>query len=360
MILQKKQIHSNDVVKLEIIRSGKKLGISFRCPSKPLEKMEGVETIYGEVKSSLGYYTQTITTRPTGTKEKLPGIFFVGWLSCDPIELNPKNMDGWAQLIQDFATKSGMVFMRAERPGLGDSQGPACENCDLRNDMAAFRAAFSAFKKLDFVDSTKIFVFGGSIGGALAPVLMQDEKIKGLIVAGTFGRTWFEHFMDFERKRLELSGKSFSEVNQSMNYFAEFYTDYLIQRRMPKEITDSKSYLKDIWYDEPTAQFGRPAAYHQQVQQLDVPGAWQKISCPVMSIYGEYDWIMSKQENEYIAYVVNAIHPGKAEFHVIPKKDHHFSIYKTPQEAFEGAYVNYSKDVFPLIMNWVSKGLNTQ
>lgn len=355
----KKQIKAGENVVLGIIREGKQRSISFTVPAKPFESFPGVDIIHGEAKSSYGYFVQTITAKPKSNPSgrKLPGLFFVGWLTCDPVELNPSSVDGWAMLIHDFATKSGMAFMRVEKPGVGDSQGPPCEACDLKHDMAAYQAAFKEFKKLDFVDSTQVFVFGGSIGGALAPVLMQNESIKGIIVSNTFSRTWFEHFLDFERTRLQLTGKTYTEVNQTMKLFAEFYNDYLLSGKTPAEVTMAKPHLKDIWYDKPASQFGRPSAYHHQVQQLNVPAAWEQIDAPVLVLYGEYDWIMSRQEHEYITQIVNSNHPGTAELKIITKMDHHFSIYKTPKEAFEGNYINYSTDVFPMIQNWIKSKL---
>lgn len=351
-----------DVLRIHVVRSGKQKSIVYQIPPKLPEPFEGVEIIMGESMSSFGYYVRTITTRPTTAVSggKMPALFFVGWLSCDPVEVNPAVMDGWAMLIRDFATKSGMVFMRVEKPGMGDSQGPPCEASDLRHDLAAYRAAFGDLKKLDFVDSTRIIVFGGSIGGALAPVLMRDENPKGIVVANTFSRTWFEHFLDFERTRLAFAGKTFTEVNRNMKLFSEFYADYLLRGKTPGEVLEAKPHLAGIWYDKPGSQFGRPSAYHHQVQDLDVPAAWEKTDCPVLVIYGEYDWIMSRQEHEYIAHVVNSRRPGLAELKIIPGMDHHFSVYKTPREAFDGNYVNYSTDVFAVIQRWVEATMTSK
>ena len=143
-----------------------------------------------------------------------------------------------------------------------------------------------------------------------------------------------------------------------MKLFTEFYADYLLHKMTPGDVIKAKPYLKDVWYDEPTGQFGRPASYHHQVQQLDVPGAWQKINYPALIICGEYDWIMSIQEHEYIEHIVNATHSGNGELKIISQMDHHFSNYKNRQEAFEGAYINYSTEAFTLIFNWINKNLN--
>lgn len=352
-LMARNKIMEGDPVSISIKRAGKTIRVAFRAVARPLEKMDGVETLYSESKTNYGYYVRTITTRPVGASGKLPGILFVPWLSCDQVEINRENMDGWAQLIQDLATKSGMAFMRVEKPGLGDSQGPDCANCDLNEDLAAFRAGFTSFKRMAFVDSTKLFVVGGSIGGALAAILMKDEPLKGIVIANTFGRSWFEHFMDFERTRMELLGTSFPEINESMTLFSEFYVDYLIKKATPKTIIESKPHLKSIWYDGPTSQFGRPSQYHQQLQNLDVAGAMSKLSCPALVVFGEFDWIMSRPDHEYITHVINKSHPGRAELIVIPGMDHHFSVYKTREEAFEGSTVNYAQQAFSAIHKWM-------
>lgn len=348
-------IRAGDPVKLIVSRAGKRMPISFVAKGKPLESLPGTDVTYGAVKSESGYLIRTITTLPKNRTSKVPGVFFVNWLSCGGVELDFSSMDGWSFLSQDFATKSGMAYMRVDRPGLGDSQGPPCSRCDLQQDLNAFEAAFKAFKLNPNVDSTNIFVFGASIGGALAPVLMQNENPRGIIVANTFSRSWFEHFMDFERTRLQLSGQPFSAVTQKMKLYAEFYFDYLIGKMTPKQVMEKKPHLKDIWYDQPESQFGRPSVYHHQVQDLDVPAAWQKMKCPVLVIYGELDWIMSKQEHEYIVNVVNSMHPGNAELKIIKGMDHHFSVYSTLRESFDASTINYSEEVFPAIAQWIGK-----
>jgi hypothetical protein len=73
---------------------------------------------------------------------------------------------------------------------------------------------------------------------------MQNENLKGIIVANTFSRSWFEHFLDFERTRLEFAGKSFAEINQIVKLFSEFYGDYLLKAKTPDEVLQSKPHLK--------------------------------------------------------------------------------------------------------------------
>jgi pimeloyl-ACP methyl ester carboxylesterase len=243
--------------------------------------------------------------------------------------------------------------MRVERPGIGDSEGPDCSECDLEADMAGYRAALAALKRYDFVDKDNLFLLGASIGGALAPVLAQDERVRGLIVSGGFAKTWGEHMLEHERKRLELSGKSPAEIDKAMRAFIDFYSLYLNNRMAPSEVIRSKPSLAAFWYDEPGGQYGRPAVYYQQVQKLNVGAAWARISAPVLILYGEYDWIMSRGDQDLIVDIVNRRHPGNARLTVHPKMDHNLDIYDSIEKAFKGEGRTFDARVVDLIIDWL-------
>jgi pimeloyl-ACP methyl ester carboxylesterase len=283
----------------------------------------------------------------------LPAILLVQWLSCDSIESPLGATDGWSKTLQGVAERSGFVLMRVERPGIGDSEGPDCSECDLEADMAGYRAALAALKRYDFVDTDNLFLLGASIGGALAPVLAQDERVRGLIVSGGFAKTWGEHMLEHERKRLELSGKSLAEIDEAMRAFIDFYSLYLNNRMAPGEVIRSKPALASFWYDEPGGQYGRPAVYYQQVQKLNVGAAWAKISAPVLILYGEYDWIMSRGDQDLIADIVNRRHPGNARLTVHPKMDHNLDIYDSLEKAFKGEGRTFDVRVIDLIIDWL-------
>jgi pimeloyl-ACP methyl ester carboxylesterase len=189
------------------------------------------------------------------------------------------------------------------------------------------------------VDPNRIYLLGGSIGGALAPILAAEqlEGIAGVIAVGGYTLTWYEHMLDIERRRLTLSGSKPSEVNSSMRGFAQLYTEYLIGKRTPGEVLAAHPELRPLWYDEPAHQYGRPAAYYQAVQQLDVEAAWAKVAehgIPALVVRGAYDWIMGPAEAERAAEIVNAIRPGLAKLVLLPKTDHGLMAYQSLAAAF--------------------------
>jgi pimeloyl-ACP methyl ester carboxylesterase len=232
-----------------------------------------------------------------------------------------------------------MVLMRVEKPGLGDSQGPDCRTGGLEDELAAPRAGLRALRGMAGVDPERIFLLGGSIGGALAPILAAEEPqgIAGVIAVGGFARTWYEHMLDIERRRLTLTGRPPAEVNVAMRGFAQFYTDYLLERRTPAEVLAKRTALRPLWYDEPGHQYGRPAAYYHAVQALDVESAWAAVAergIPALVMRGEYDWIMGPAEAERAVEIVNARRPGLARLIVLPKTDHGLMVYASLADAF--------------------------
>ena len=100
---------------------------------------------YGSVVSELGHRLRTIVTKPKGATGRLPGLFLAGWLSCDSVESPVGEPDGFARLLRHVMTQSGYVVMRMDKPGIGDSEGPACAETDFRTELAGYRAAFQAF-----------------------------------------------------------------------------------------------------------------------------------------------------------------------------------------------------------------------
>lgn len=346
-------VRAGDTVTLRVARQADTLDLRLVPTPLPREVVEGVDVTYGSVVTERGHRLRTIVTRPSGATGKLPAILFVQWLSCDSVEVLNNPSDGVEKTLRALASKSGFVLMRVERPGLGDSEGPDCSQSDLQTDLAGFRAAFLALKKHESVDTNNLFIFGASIGGGLAPIVAQGENVRGLIVTGAFAKTWYEHMLELERRRLELGGRTPTEINDAMRGFSEFYSMYLNQKLTPAEVIRQRPRLAALWYDKPAHQYGRPASYFQQVQDLNVEAAWEKISAPVLVVYGEYDWIMSRGDHDLIANIVNLRHPGNARLVVIPKAGHGLDAFENQQAAFNDEGGKFDENVPNQMIEWL-------
>lgn len=338
---------------LQVSRNGRQLELKITPLPLPKEEIKGVTVIYDYVVTEHGHRARTIITKPENGAKHMPAVLLIPWLSCDSIESPLALTHGWTRTLRMLAEKSGLILMRVERPGLGDSEGPDCSQNDLSIDLASYRAALQALKKYDFVDSDNVFLLGASLGGALAPILAQGENIRGLIVSGGFTKTWYEHMLEHERTRLELSGRTPAEINEAMRGYSEFYSMYLNQKLTPAEVIRRRPQYAKLWNDEPEGQYGRPASFFHQVQELNVERAWEKISVPVLVIYGEYDWIMSRADHELVANIINKRHLGNAQLVIVPKMNHVLDTYESMQKAFKWEGGKFDDSVATLIIDWL-------
>lgn len=303
------------------------------------------DVLYGWVTNANGEKLRTFVTRPKNIAGKAPVIFFVGWLSCDSMEYPDGETDGFGALILRLINTSGYAAVRMDKPGVGDSQG-TCAKADFKSEITGWQAAFRAMEQYDFIDMDRIFVLGMSNGGGFGPLVAQEHPVRGYIAASSWGRTWYEHMLEHERRRLTGAGKSPAEVNDAVKAFAQFYDLYLNQGLTPGQVINQHPEWKGLWYDSADGQYGRPAAFYQQLQALNLGKVWASINVPLLVVYGTGDTVMSRADSDAISETVNRTHPGAAENYVVPNMNHLFEINK-----------RFYDPLPTKILDWMSKQL---
>jgi len=293
----------------------------------PLEQHPGIETAAGVVEGPGGLRLRTIMTAPRGAG-RLAAVFVVGWLSCDSVELraNPRGVD---RLVQDVVRKSNALVFRVDKPGVGDSEGD-CARTDFLSELEAYRRAFAYFRQLPRIDPSRIVLFGISNGGGFAPLVANGFPAAAYVTVGAWSKTWFEHMTDLERRRVVLEGTEPGRVDAAMKRLAEFHAAYLFDRLTPAQVIERRPHLKDVWYDAPDSQYGRPASFYHQLQDLDLAAAWSKVRAPTLVVWGEYDWIMDRADQDQIVRLVGP----PARLIVVPHADHSFSQHPDAIAAF--------------------------
>jgi len=314
--------------------------------SQPRERFENADVLYDWVSNTRGDKLRTFVTRPRKLSGKAPVIFIVGWLSCDSIEYPQGETDGFSALILRLIDQSGYATVRMDKPGVGQSQGTPCSKADFQGELEGYQSVFDSMSKYDFLDLDRIFVMGLSNGGGFAPLVSRQHRVRGFIAAGSWGRTWFEHMLELERLRLTNAGKSAANVCDAMKVFSQFYDLYLIEGQAPGEVIRQHPKWKDYWYDSPGGQYGRPAAFYQQLQALNLGEAWQKLDAPVLVLRGTSDTIMSRADSAAIAEIVNRVHPGKARYLEIEGMSHGFMVAN-----------KFYSDLIPTILDWTKQQL---
>ena len=117
----------------------------------------------------------------------------------------------------------------------------------------------------------------------------------------------------------------------------------------PREIIAQRPEWKNLWYDTPDGQYGRPAVFYQQLEALNLGEIWQNVSVPVLVIRGEGDTIMSRADSEAIAQTVNQAQPERARYLEIDGMAHDFTVHG-----------NFYDPIIGTILNWIKEQLSAE
>jgi len=307
-----------------------------RNEARPLQAMAGVETEYGSVRSSEGYRLRTILTRPAGSTGRLPALFLAQWVSCGSVDVAADKPG----LLQDIARQSNMVFIRVERAGTGDSEGPPCSGLDFDTEVRHYREALDRLSGHPWIDPAKLVIFGSSLGSVTAPLIADGRKVAGVVVQGGGAVTYLERMINFDRLYLERSGKYRPEqIHDEMTKRIRFHTAYLLGRKTPAQVAEEQPDLASVWASvrggaEAPPHYGRPYAWHWQAAAANFAAAWARLRAPVLVLHGEYDQFEPRHGHELIARIVNRLRPGTATFVQFPKADHELEYYATAEDAY--------------------------
>lgn len=331
-----------------------------RAGNRPLEALAGLDTEYGVLRVGDAARLRTIVTRPQGRTGRLPAVLFVQWLSCDTIELSPESKDGWSVMLRRLLTESGVLWMRTEKSGVGDSQGPACKDLDYETELAHHRAALAALRARPDVDPKRIVVYGASMGSNYAPLVAAGEGLAGVVVWGGGAFTWFERMLRFERNAIELGDTAPQAIAAEVSARAAYFARYLLAGESPATIAKADPELGKVWSrivgTSTDGHYGRPFAFHIQAQRQNWAGAWARVGAPVLVLHGEYDWFESRDAAALIAEIVNRSTPGSASLRVLPKLNHHFMRFDSPRDAFkEERGTTDAAPAVDAILQWLTK-----
>ena len=329
-----------------------------RKAGKPLVDLPGLETEYGVVRTSEGTRLRTIVTRPASATGRLPAIMLTQWVSCGSLDFGADRQNE----LRMLADRSGMVFVRVERSGDGDSEGVPCAELDYDTEVRHYREAFDQIARHSWVDPNRIFLFGSSLGATTAPLVAQGKKVAGIAVQGGGAVTYLERMINFDRLYLERSGKYAPvQIHEEMLRRIPFHVDYLVRGKTPQQIERERPELKGVWASirggaEAPPHYGRPYAWHQQAAKRDFLEAWTKVDAPVLVIHGEYDQFEPRHGHELIVETVNKLRPGAGTFVQIPKADHSIDVYASADDAYANRNGTRRRDLLAqAIIDWVKR-----
>jgi len=319
------QIRTNDKVTVQYLREQKTVTAWTKALMKPLETSDIADVIYDWVKFKNGYL-RTLTKKPKG-KENVPCILLIPGYGCGSIENYSKGYNG---KLMDEWIKNGFAVVTIEKSGLGDSYG--CEPCsevDIATDIESFDLGYQYMEQLPFADKSKLFIWGHSMGGTIAPEVAKHHNPKGVMVFGSVFRPWSEFLLEMHRvQKPLLDGLTYQQTEDFTRIIQKIYYEFFVLKKSPEQLAHNPEY-KDIVLSElnyvpgSTNMWGRSWKFWQQIDTLDLAKSWQEVNCPVLILHGGTDYEQcSLVEPMLTQKTVNEKHPNTATWITIPDLDH--------------------------------------
>ncbi|MEQ8223752.1 MAG: PDZ domain-containing protein, partial [Candidatus Eremiobacterota bacterium] len=199
-------------------RNGEKVIKKITLKPFPEEKHPDFDILYSSVSVDETTTLRTIITKPkTGTKH--PAVLLIQGLSCVSVDYPFDNslpyQNPYKSILYSL-TEKGFVTMRVEKSGIGDSTGTPAKDIDFNREVLGFQKALELLRSYDFVDKDKVFIFGHSMGGVMAPVIANNIPVRGIMVFGTIWRPMVEYELDNDLRQHLLKGEDFVDLEKEM------------------------------------------------------------------------------------------------------------------------------------------------
>ena len=309
-----------------------------------------VDTIYSAI-SVGGSLRRTLISMPKGASRRLPAVLLIGGIGCYSVDNPADRNDPYRRFARDLS-KAGLIVMRIEKSGIGDSQGTPCFETDFDSETEMYVAGLAALEKTAHVDPDKVFLFGHSIGTLIAPRLAVKDSVAGIVVAEAVGINWFEYELANLRRQSVLGGDSPAQTDDLLRSKEVCMHRLLIEHQSEESIETSMPECKKR-NSYPVA-----APYMQEVMLLNVAEPWTQVRVPVLAVYGTADFVTAETEHQRIVDIVNRANPNSATLTLIQGMDHHLEIMGTPQRAYEQRVEQhkdgpYAEDLSDQVAKWL-------
>jgi uncharacterized protein len=221
------------------------------------------------------------------------------------------------KMIADHLTRQGFAVLRYDKRGIGESKGKSISESTTFDFATDVEQAVKMLKTRNDIDTTKIGLLGHSEGGIIAPlVASRNNDIAFIILMAGTGVKGSDVSLEQKKLILQKSGEKEEQINKLLKSTAKLYDDLRKNKGVDKLRQDIKEeivsqYPKDT-ANAPTQKekdsiINLLTDIHlKQVQSTwyryfidyDPAPALEKVTCPVLVLFGEMDVQVSPQQNQ--------------------------------------------------------------
>lgn len=311
-----------DRVSLRIVRDGNEITKTATLKPRPFETSPSADVLYRSVTAG-GARRRVIVTRPKAPGRH-PAVLLIGGLGCYSLDGELGKDTGYGPILAALA-KQGLVTMRVDKTGEGDSEGPACTSSKATVELEAqgYTAGLRALKGYEFVDPARIFIFAHSLGPLIGALVLPQERVQGFVAAETIGRSWFEYGLENVRRQSAMAGQPLDEVDADVRAHEVCAHHFFVERQSAEEVGKLSPQCGDMI----RSYAGMSDAYMHEIGDINLAKQWKQVDIPVLVIYGTSDPATDSSESRYLAEIVNSFHPGRATYVELAGMGHDFGRY---------------------------------
>ncbi len=343
-------------VSFGVIRAGKRLTVSAKPVERPRDPGTALySVVYDDVVSN-GHRMRTLTTHPRKSG-KHPALLFIQGYSPVSYDYPLEGPGLDAPILRAFA-HADFVTLRVDKPGVGDSEGGPFSEVDFVTEADIYRQALIALRAMPDVDTSQVYLFGHSMGGAFGPVIAAEIPVRGIALYGVVGRTWHEYFLDVMRYQNLLARQSYGQIDETVRQ-ASRVMEYVFQDQVSTADVkrDHPELAGTVDAVFPGGQFnGKTARFWEQLEDMNFAALWERIDAHVLSVHGESDYVSYAVDHQLIADIVNRSHPGRGRYVSLPSSDHVFANWPTGAESMQHFPNGETNTAFAtLVLGWIAE-----
>lgn len=364
------QLRENDPISVTYIRDRRKARAVGKVTAYPKEIAKIGEIVYDEVQYGRGYL-RSIIQKPRG-EGKFPAVFYMQGYDCKSIDFATDTSNNVKKLIEGWV-KAGYAVFRIEKPGVGESEGTrGCNTLSYSEELKVYENGFRNLKKLRYIDSTKVFLFGHGLGGVAAPLVAAQAayKPRGIITYGTVVKPWFEYMIDVFREQPTFFKESQQSIDVNTRMMTPLLFDWLINGKSVNELLQNPDFEAILTSKENPLNYqrgtflGKSAKFFSELNDQSVASAWAKAGVQVLAIHGEMDLqAINSNAAQNIAAIVNEVKPNKGIFKILKATDQYFvkipsmneyqKLLKSGKFLSNYAPQHFNPEIVEMTVNWM-------
>ncbi|MBK7827416.1 PDZ domain-containing protein [Nannocystis sp.] len=276
-----------ELLRLRVARGEALLAVDLHLDDLPHETCPDAHVLYDSIEVA-GVRLRTITVRPPGPGPH-PAWLLLPGLACSSQDFAVAPGHPLRPLVEALVG-AGVVSMRVERPGLGDSEGGPCEALGFLAERDIFAAGLAALRARAFVDPEALGLFGHSVGGMLAPLLAGAGEVRRIAVYGSCALPWPQVVRRSAERQAARTGQDIAALVAG-------------------------------------ARTGRDPRFTDELSAIDLAAAWSRVTADVLVVRGALDQAVADVDARALVELLAARPRAWTGFIEVPGADHDLGVH---------------------------------